>query len=60
MIGIFIVLIQTLFIGLKLMHEIDWSWWWVFTPLIAVGVFWVLLVTYLAYLDKQLEESKGW
>lgn len=23
-----------LFLGLKLTHYIDWSWWWVFAPLI--------------------------
>lgn len=22
-----------LFLGLKLCHVIDWSWWWVFAPL---------------------------
>jgi hypothetical protein len=26
-------LLTVLFVGLKLGHVIDWSWWWVFSPL---------------------------
>ena len=26
-------LLTVLFIGLKLTHYIDWSWWWVLSPL---------------------------
>lgn len=32
-------LLTVLFIGLKLTHYIDWSWWWVLSPLwIGVAV----------------------
>lgn len=31
----FFGLLAVLFIGLKLTHYIDWSWWWVLSP------FWV-------------------
>jgi hypothetical protein len=31
-----------LFIGLKLSHQIDWSWWWVFSPMICLVILWVL------------------
>lgn len=31
--GIFIYLLTTLFIGLKLVGSITWSWWWVLSPL---------------------------
>jgi hypothetical protein len=29
-----------LFVGLKLCHIIDWSWWWIFSPIWApfVGI----------------------
>ena len=28
-----------LFVGLKLTHRIDWSWWWVVSPtLVAIGI----------------------
>jgi hypothetical protein len=35
------VLLTVLFVGLKLTGHIDWSWWWVLSPIwvsIAVGV----------------------
>jgi len=35
----FFGLLTVLFIGLKLTDNIDWSWWWVLSPLwIPVGV----------------------
>lgn len=35
-----------MFLGLKLEHQIDWSWWWVFAP------FWLtpIVVAVYAYL----------
>lgn len=34
-----------LFIGLKLTHYIDWSWWWVLAPLtIPTGIILALLL----------------
>lgn len=40
-------LLTVLFIGLKLGHVIDWSWWWVLSPLwIPLAV--VLLVAIIA------------
>jgi hypothetical protein len=33
-------LLTVLFVGLKLTHHIDWSWWWVLSPLwISTGIF---------------------
>lgn len=29
-------LLTVLFIGLKLTHNIDWSWWWVLAPIWGV------------------------
>lgn len=29
----FIGLLTILFIGLKLLDKIDWSWWWVLSPI---------------------------
>lgn len=31
--SIFTTLLAVLFIGLKLTGHIDWSWWWVLSPL---------------------------
>lgn len=39
-----------LFLGLKLSGEIDWSFWWVFSPIIAqvgIGVLAGALVAYV-------------
>lgn len=39
-------MLTILFIGLKLTGNIDWSWWWVFSPIwlpISVGVGSILL-----------------
>ena len=38
-------LLTILFIGLKLGHVIDWSWWWVLSPIwISVGLFILVLI----------------
>lgn len=40
-----------LLLGLKLSKQIDWSWWWVFAPIIAqvaIGVLVAVIVTYIA------------
>lgn len=29
----FVSLLFLLFLGLKLSNHIDWSWWWVFSPI---------------------------
>lgn len=40
----FVGLLTILFIGLKLTNYIDWSWWWVLSPLwIAAGVVMLLI-----------------
>lgn len=30
--GIFVALLTLLFIALKLLNKISWSWWWVLSP----------------------------
>lgn len=42
--SLFMVLLTTLFIGLKLTGNIDWSWWWVLSPLWVPLGFAVLLL----------------
>jgi hypothetical protein len=41
----FLSLLTILFVGLKLTNHIDWSWWWVMSPLIAQ--FGILLAFFL-------------
>jgi hypothetical protein len=47
--GIFIYLLTTLFIGLKLVGSITWSWWWVFSPF-WIGIPIITLIAFLAAL----------
>jgi len=40
-------MLTVLFVGLKLTHYIDWSWWWVLSPtLIPIGL---LLLIFLFF-----------
>ena len=44
----FVGLLTILFIGLKLTHYIDWSWWWVLSPIwIVLGVVVIFLMIVL-------------
>jgi hypothetical protein len=41
----FIGLLTILFIGLKLTGYIEWSWWWVFSPIwITILIVFVLII----------------
>ena len=45
-------LLTVLFIGLKLTDNIDWSWWWVLSPMwipfsIVMGIFIIIGVVWL-------------
>jgi len=53
-------LLLTLFIGLKLGHVIDWSWWWVLSPLwIPLGILAIVLLIcgIVAVLTKKNKEG---
>lgn len=47
-------LLTVLFVGLKLTGHIDWSWWWVISPIWISIIFVILLVLFLIYVDKKL------
>ena len=43
----FFGLLTVLFIGLKLTGYIDWSWWWVLSPLfigLGIGIFFLIIM----------------
>lgn len=47
-IDLLIILLTILFVGLKLTNCIDWSWWWVLSPLwIAAGIGILILISVL-------------
>jgi len=51
----FTSLLVLLFIGLKLTHHIDWSWWWVFSPWLVSIACYVLLAVILAIIQAITE-----
>lgn len=40
-------LLAIVFIVLKLIHIIDWSWWWVLAPIWIPIIFWILVIVVL-------------
>ena len=55
------ILFLVVFIGLKLGHVVDWSWWWVLCPLwfplVALASAWVIVWLLLQHTRKNI---KGW
>jgi hypothetical protein len=46
---IFLSLLAVLLIGLKLTGHIDWSWWWVLSPIwMPLAIFLIVLAIWLA------------
>lgn len=60
--GGFSILLFLIFLVLKLCNVIDWSWWWVFSPLwIGFGVFLVVVfICWLWFLVNSKEEDKDY
>lgn len=40
----FAMVFSTIFMVLKLTNVIDWSWWWVFLPVILVVSLWLFIL----------------
>jgi Flp pilus assembly protein TadB len=51
----FMGLLTILFIALKLTNFIDWSWWWVLSPMWLSAVILVLAVLLLVFIRKSKE-----
>jgi hypothetical protein len=49
----FLGLLQLIFIVLKLTNSINWSWWWVFTPVYVWIVGFILIVWLISWMDKK-------
>lgn len=48
----FVGLLTILFIGLKLTNNIDWSWWWVLSPIWIVALLFVAIVALGVWASK--------
>jgi len=47
-----ITLLSILFIALKLLNVIDWSWWWVLSPLWISGIMGILIIIVALFMDE--------
>ena len=45
-------LLTILFIGLKLTNHIDWSWWWVLSPIWISLSFIILLIAFIVIIKN--------
>jgi len=55
-------LLTILFIGLKLTHSINWSWWWVLSPIwisTAATIAIVVVVLAFAFVAVTVKERKA-
>src|SRR5678810_373832 len=59
-------LLAIVFITLKLTHYIDWSWWWVLSPiLIPISIFLLIIagffcfVIYKAYRPRKIRQTNN-
>lgn len=43
-------ILTVLFVILKVMGKIDWSWWWVFAPLWLPFCIWIVIMLVIALL----------
>jgi hypothetical protein len=57
-------LLTVLFIGLKLTDYIDWSWWWVLSPLwitfviyIIMSILFMAFAVFVALLPKKISKK---
>lgn len=44
-------LLTILFVGLKLTHVINWSWWWVLSP-IWINAIWLIILLLIILIAK--------
>ena len=58
----FVGLLTILFIGLKLTKHIDWSWWWVLSPVIisaGIGIMVLVCCLLAALVAWQMDKKKS-
>lgn len=52
----FVSLLTVLFIGLKLANVIDWSWWWILSPMWISGLLAIIVLIVMIVVST----TKGW
>jgi hypothetical protein len=46
------VILFVIFLILKLMEYIDWSWWWITSPLWITAILFIVIVTFFYIKNK--------
>ena len=55
----FVGAVTILFIALKLLHKIDWSWWWVLSPMwisFLLGLLIILIIVIVIVFLKAIKK----
>lgn len=52
----FLDALTLIFIVLKLTHVIDWSWWWVLSPIWLMIIYVVLILVYILYKLRRISK----
>lgn len=58
---ILLIGLTLIFVTLKLVDKIDWSWWLVFSPIIALAAMTLISIMYISYklVDAQERRQKN-
>ena len=51
-------LLTIVFIVLKLIDKIDWSWWWVLSPIWISASIAVIIIVFLFLLEKNMRDKQ--
>jgi len=54
----FVGLLTIVFIILKLIGQIDWSWWWVLSPIWISGMLIMSIVAILFFIERKIKSSR--
>jgi uncharacterized membrane protein len=54
----FVGLLTIVFIVLKLIGQIDWSWWWVLSPVWISTILVVSIIVFMFVLEKRMKEKQ--
>jgi predicted membrane protein len=54
----FIGVLTIAFIVLKLIGQVDWSWWWVLSPVWISAIITVSIIVFLFVLEKNMKKKQ--
>lgn len=54
----FVGLLTIVFIVLKLIGQIDWSWWWVLSPVWISAIITISIVVFMFILEKRMKDKQ--